>query len=90
MAVFEVKLKATVTDTFRVIAENEYEAAERAELIFRNDNGSDLLDACFVVRPTESSHQSPVTSHQSPVTSHQSPVTSHQSPVTSHQKTQRL
>jgi hypothetical protein len=50
--------------------------------MFRNDCGSKLLDASFVVRSTESSHQSPVTSHQSPVTSHQSPVTSHQSPVT--------
>ena len=71
MAVYEVKVRATVTDTFRVIAENEYEAAERAELMFRNDNGNGVLGACFVVRSTESSHQSPVTSHQSPVTSHQ-------------------
>ena len=49
MTVYEVKVKATVTDTFRVIAENEYEAAERAELMFRNDNGDGLLGACFVV-----------------------------------------
>lgn len=58
MAEFEVKVKATLTDTYRVIAENNDEAAKRAEMMFRNDNGDGLVDANFVVRSSESDSQS--------------------------------
>lgn len=57
MAEFEVKVKATLTDTYRVIAENNDEAAKRAEMMFRNDNGDGLVDANFVVRSSESDSQ---------------------------------
>lgn len=57
MAEFEVKVKATLTDTYRVIAENKEEAAKSAEMMFRNDNGDGLVDANFVVRSSESDSQ---------------------------------
>ena len=64
MAVFEVKVKATITETHRVIADNEYEAAERAELMFRNDNAGEMLDARFSIRSADTTHHSPLTTHQ--------------------------
>ena len=66
MSVYKVRIHATVTETYRVIAENEREAASKAELMFRNDNAPEIVAQSFQVRSDSSSHQSPVTSHQSP------------------------
>jgi hypothetical protein len=76
MDVFEIKVKATVSGAYRVIAKDKHEAKKMAGLMFRNENRHQILATEFDVRPEND--QSPVTSHQSPVTSHQSPVTSHQ------------
>jgi hypothetical protein len=76
MDVFEIKVKATVSEAYRVIAKDEHEAKKMAGLMFCNENRHQILATEFDVRPEND--QSPVTSHQSPVTSHQSPVTSHQ------------
>lgn len=51
MPIYEVNLKAIVTDTFRVIADSEQEAIERAEIIFRNDNAAKISVKSFGVSP---------------------------------------
>lgn len=43
MEVYEVVVKAMVTNTFRVIAQNQQEAIERADLMFSNDNLAEVL-----------------------------------------------
>lgn len=43
MEVYEVVVKAMVTNTFRVIAHNQQEAIERADLMFSNDNLAKVL-----------------------------------------------
>jgi hypothetical protein len=44
MEMYEVVLKAEVTQTFRVIADNQREATERANLMFSNENACKVLD----------------------------------------------
>ncbi len=51
MPIYEVNLKAIVTDAFRVIADSEQEAIERAEIIFRNDNAAKISVKSFGVSP---------------------------------------
>ncbi len=43
MEVYEVVVKAMVTNTFRVIAQNQQEAIKRADLMFSNDNLAEVL-----------------------------------------------
>jgi len=49
MEVYEVVVKAMVTETFRVIATDQSEATEKASLMFTNDNPADILDVKFVI-----------------------------------------
>ena len=65
MDVFEIKVKATVSGAYRVIAKDKHEAKKMAGLMFRNENRHQILATEFDVRPEND--QSPVTSHQSPV-----------------------
>lgn len=51
MDVFEVKINATIQGTLRVIADNERDAAKRAELMFRNDNNHEIVDVRLDVSP---------------------------------------
>lgn len=47
MEVYEVVVKAVLTNTFRVIADNQREATERANLMFLNENLANVLDLKF-------------------------------------------
>jgi hypothetical protein len=64
MDVFEIKVKATVSEAYRVIAKDEQETKKMAGLMFRNENRHQILATEFDVRPEN--YKSPVTSHQSP------------------------
>ena len=59
MDVFEIKVKATVSEAYRVIAKDEHEAKKMAGLMFRNENRHQILATEFDVRPEND--QSPVT-----------------------------
>jgi hypothetical protein len=50
MFVFDVKVKASVSSTYRVVAKDENEARKMAELMFSNENGNGVLAAEFDVR----------------------------------------
>jgi len=49
MEVYEVVVKAVVTHTFRVVADNQREASERANLMFSNENLGKVLELKFDV-----------------------------------------
>ena len=49
MEVYEVVVNAEVTQTFKVIADNQRKAAERANLMFSNENLGKVLDIRFEV-----------------------------------------
>jgi hypothetical protein len=71
MEVYEVVVKAVVTHTFRVIADNQREATERASLMFSNENVCKVLDLKFDVH----NDQEPGTRNQEPGTRNQEPGT---------------
>lgn len=50
MEVYEVVVKAVLTNTFRVIADNQREATERANLMFLNENLANVLDLKFDIQ----------------------------------------
>lgn len=50
MEVYEVVVKAVLTNTFRVIADNQREATERANLMFSNENLANVLDLKFDIQ----------------------------------------
>ena len=50
MTVYEVVVKAVVTKTFRVIADNQWEATETANLMFSNENLAEVLDVQFNIQ----------------------------------------
>ena len=47
MEVYEVVVKAMVTRTFRVIANNQQEAIKQADVMFSNENLAQVLDLQF-------------------------------------------
>lgn len=51
MDVFEIKVKASVSGAYRVIAKDEHEAKKMAGLMFRNENRHQILATDFDVRP---------------------------------------
>lgn len=53
MDVYEVVVNAKVTNTFRVIAENQREAAERANRMFSNDTLAKVLELNFHIHQNE-------------------------------------
>jgi hypothetical protein len=50
MEVYEVVVKAMVSNSFRVIAENQWEATEKAMLMFSNENLAKVLDLKFDIQ----------------------------------------
>ena len=50
MEVYEVVVKAMVSNSFRVIAENQLEATEKAMLMFSNENLAKVLDLKFDIQ----------------------------------------
>ncbi len=49
MKIYEVAVNALVTNTFRVVADTESEAARLAAIMFSNDNPAKVLDFKFYV-----------------------------------------
>lgn len=57
MRVYEIVVKATVSDTFRIIADNDKEATEKACLMFKNDVTATVLKVQFdVLEPDDENH----------------------------------
>lgn len=50
MEVYEVVVKAMVSNSFRVIAKNQWEATEKAMLMFSNENLAKVLDLKFDIQ----------------------------------------
>lgn len=50
MEVYEVVVKAMVSNSFRLIAENQWEATEKAMLMFSNENLAKVLDLKFDIQ----------------------------------------
>ncbi len=50
MEVYEVVVKAMVTTTFRVIAENQRDATQKAKFMFANENLARVLDSAYVIQ----------------------------------------
>jgi hypothetical protein len=50
MEVYEVVVKAMVSNSFRVIADNQWEATEKAMLMFSNENLAKVLDLKFDIQ----------------------------------------
>ena len=63
MSVYEVKTQATVTETYRVVAENEQEAASKAGLMFRNDNAPEIIAKSFLEASSNSIRQTKASLH---------------------------
>lgn len=53
MEVYEVAVNALVTNTFRVVADTESEAARLAAIMFSNDIPAKVMDLKFVVHNSQ-------------------------------------
>lgn len=53
MQVYEINVKATVSETFRIIADSDEDARARASLMFENEVTAKVLNVQFCVENKE-------------------------------------
>lgn len=53
MRVYEISVKATVSETLRILADSDEEATARAHLIFKNEVTANVLNVQFSVQKKE-------------------------------------
>jgi hypothetical protein len=53
MRIYEIMVKATVSETFRIIADSDEDATARARLMFKNEVTANVLSVQFSVQKKE-------------------------------------
>jgi len=66
MQIYEIRVNATVSETFRIIAESDEDAATRANKMFMNDVSAQVLNVQYSVQNRNTGIPSGIARHRLP------------------------